>query len=281
MPFKLHPSGYCTYYEYQDNGNLKQREPCPVCRRVAGHSHTCINFVYDETKGKSSRPKLFDAAAVLWARYQEKSFITFTLPSLDLGVYQSRVSDDKTGDLAIGRAYSKTLEAWSIAKKRSGSNLSYVWVAEAQMKRKARYGGIGDIHYHLMVNHRLKSDKGRVVDPDTLQWLQDLWCKHVGVEAKNCVDVQPIPDSANCIPAYLSKYMGKGTQRMIMSRRFAATRDLTRFKPVDLVSLPDADLIRTVEFTTPSGHVVQAHYYNTRQVLESYGAAMIAEHDLR
>jgi hypothetical protein len=119
-----------------------------------------------------------------------------------------------------------------------------------------------------------------VVDSDTLQWLQDLWCKHVGVSAKNCVDVQPIPDTANCIPAYLSKYMGKGSQRMILSRRYAATRDLTRFKPVDLTGLPDAELIRTVEFTTPSGHIVQSHYFNTREVLELYGSAMIAEHDL-
>jgi len=277
MPFSLHPSGYCVWFNESSTENLIQGFPCPDCKRIAGHSIECPAFVYREDKGKSSRPKLFNATSILWAKSQEKSFITFTLPSLDTGTYQRDADCPLTGDLILATKFSKVLEAYAIREKRRGSRLSYTWVAEAQMKRMEKYGGIGDLHYHLIVNKRIKEDGGRLCDKETLMWLQNLWCEHVGVSAKNCVHVDPLPDGINSIPSYVSKYLGKGSQRMILSRQFAASRDLTRFKPIQLRSLPECDLIQQYECVTPTGYEVQVNFFNTRQVLELYGSDMAFE----
>lgn len=277
MPFSLHPSGYCVWFSESNGNNLTPGYPCPDCNRIAGHSVGCPAFVYREDKGKSSRPKLFNATSILWAQSKERSFITFTLPSLQNGIYQKGVDCPDTGDLAIARKFSKTLEAYSLREKRRGSPMSYTWVAEAQMSRQAKYGGIGDLHYHLIVNKRIKEDGGRLADPDTLNWLQNLWCSHIGVDSNNCVHVDPLPDGIDSIPSYVSKYLGKGSQRMILSRQFQCSRDLSRFKPITLKQLPDCKLIRSHNSVTPSGFEVSMHYFKTSEVLEQYGLHMLAE----
>lgn len=280
MPFSLHPSGYCAYFSEYYSDNLVTGRPCPLCGRIAGHSRSCPSWKYDETKGKTSRPKLFDCTSVLWARSPQKNFITFTLPSLAGGIYQRDPDCPETGDLIITGKFSKVLEAYALRSKRAGDKLSYAWVSEAQTKRSLKFGGSGDIHYHLIVNKQLKDDRGKVTDKNTLFWLQNLWCEHVGVHAKNCVHVDPLPDYINSTPAYLSKYLGKGTQRMILSRRFNASRDLTKFKPVTLSNLPDCELMGSYDYTTPTGYEMTVRYYNTREVLECYGSAMLAESEL-
>lgn len=214
---------------------------------------------------------------MLWAKNQDKSFITFTLPSKDAGTYQSSARCNTTGDLAVTEKFSKVLEAWSLRQKRSRTPLSYVWVAEAQMKRQQKFGGIGDLHFHLVANVKIKAMNGRVVDHELLTWLQNLWCEHIGVQARNCVHVDPIPDHINSIPGYLTKYLGKGTPRMIMSRKFAASRDLTRYKPITLRSLPAADLVGSFDVTTKTGYEISLNFFNTRQVLEEFGGAMAEE----
>jgi hypothetical protein len=74
------------------------------------------------------------------------------------------------------------------------------------------------------------------------------------------------------VPAYLSKYLGKGVERAIISRRYQATQDLSKFVPIKLNRLPDdLDLIRESTFTTPNGFDVCQRYYNTAQTLEMYG----------
>lgn len=234
----------------------------------------CPFFVYDKRESTNSRGKLFDAVSVLWALSPEKSFITFTLPSLAGGVYQGSPTCIVSGDIAIGQMFSRTLEAWKVKEKRRGVDLQYVWVAEAQMKRQQKYGGCGDIHYHLVVNKKLKNDRGWFVDRETFIWLQNNWCEQVHVKADNCVHVDPIPDGASSIPSYLSKYMGKGEQRAIVSRKFQATQNLTKYKPIKLSTPPDLDIIREVTFTTPSGFDVVSRYYNTREILEQYAEAM-------
>lgn len=286
MPFKLHPSGFCTWFNYSTS-NLLRGEPCAFCNRVAGHSINCVNFIYDETNGKSSRPKLFNAASILWAKEAKKNFVTFTLPSMASeisnrfnGTYQRDADCPDTGDLRLAEKFSKTLEAWKKRVTRSGGTFSYVWVAEAQMKRKKKYGGIGDLHFHLVVNQQIKNDHGRVTDLETLQWLTSIWCSHIGATSKNCIHVDPLPDRANSIPAYLSKYLGKGSQRMVLSRKFNCSRDLSRFKPITLSCLPDATLIRQNAYTTPGGYEVCTNYFNTSEVLELYGGAMLEEFEV-
>jgi hypothetical protein len=258
--------------------NLIRGTKCPVCNRVSGHAITCEFFKFDETKGKTSRPKLFDAAAVLWGKSPKKNFLTFTLPSLSDKTYQRDYDCPGTGDLVLASKFSKVLEAYSLRCKRQGNRLSYVWVSEAQMERKEKYGGIGDLHYHLVINQEIKNDRGKLVDVVTLNYLQDLWNSHIGIAASNSLDIQPLPPGIISIPPYISKYMGKGSQRMILSRRFGATRDLTKFKAISLRNLPiDLDLISSQEFVAPNGYETSLHYFNTRQTLELYGGAMIDE----
>lgn len=274
MPFKLHPSGYCVWYEDKTRHNLKTGTPCIFCNRIAGHSLTCPAFVYDEERGKSSRVALFDAAAVLWAANSDRSFITFTLPSLEGGTYQRDVDCPETGDIKIAAKFSTVLEAFKVKMKRAGKKLSYVWVSEAQMKRKEKFGGVGDIHYHMVANVKMKDDRDRFIDFELFNWIQSRWCDAVGVYSNNSVDVKPLPDSIDSVPAYLAKYFGKGSQRMILSRRFGCTRDLSRFKPIDLVNAPELDLIVQNEVMTANGYEVVNNYYRTRETLEVYGSAM-------
>ncbi len=283
MPFRLHPSGYCAYYNESSSENLVPGKSCIFCGRVAGHAHDCPDFLTypgdgreaKQIAGSTSRGSLFNAVSVLWHKSRVKSFITFTLPSLQDGTYQRSPECELTGDLAITQKFSKVLEAYSLRVKRAfGEKMSYVWVSEAQMQRQEKFGGCGDIHFHLVINQDLKNNAGRFVDYETFVWLQSLWCKHIGVDANNCVHVDNIPDELSSIPAYLSKYLGKGSQRRIMSRRFAASRDLTKYKPVTLQDFPGGvDLVRSVE-KQADGFKYVMHYFNTSQVLDTYGAHM-------
>ena len=289
MPFKLHPSGYCCYFS-DSTKNLIAGCACRYCKRVAGHALDCPDYKAKEPKHTSSRSQLYNAVSVLWAKNNGTNFYTFTLPSSEGGTYQRATDCPVSGDLAIAEKFSKVLEAWSVRVKRSGRKLSYVWVAEAQTKRQLKFGGVGDIHFHLVASEQVKAGafymkegkkRYRMTDQNTFDWLQSLWCSHVGVNAANCVDVDYIPPAVNSIPAYLSKYMGKGTQRKILSRQFAATRDLSRFRPVTLVDLPqDCELIKTTDLVFDSGFELTQYYYRTSDVLELYGHHMARESEL-
>lgn len=290
MPYRLHPSGYCAVFGETSQENLVPGKPCIFCGRVAGHANDCPDFVTYPfggqsntviASGKSSRGSLYNAVSILWHRSRVKSFVTFTLPSLDHGTYQYLPDCEQTGDLAVTRMFSKVLEAWAVRVKRLyGEKLSYVWVSEAQMKRQEKFGGCGDLHFHLVVNQRIKADDKTVVDMETLQWVQDLWCKHVGASSNNCVHFDPIPDNVNSIPSYLAKYLGKGTQRRILSRRFGCSRDLSELKPITLNHAPqDVGLVRAVTKKIDESFSVTTEFYNTRDVIEKYGKYMAAESD--
>jgi hypothetical protein len=207
-------------------------------------------------------------------RTKGTNFYTFTLPSLDSGVYQRSSTCQETGDIAIAAKFSKVLEAWSMRVKRQGRKLNYVWVAEAQTKRQEKFGGIGDIHFHLVASERVKGKYG-VTDKETLNWLQSLWCEHVGATATNCLHVDYITPQVNSMPAYMSKYMGKGSQRKILSRTYQASRDLSAIKPIKLNELPKGvDLVNQKDMYFDNGFEVTAYYFNTGQVLEVYGSDM-------
>lgn len=299
MPFNLHPSGFCSWSSDHSKVNLIPGRACPVCNRIAGHASFITNknslyfekpcplFKMENKTASSSRGKLFDCVSVLWAMNANKSFFTFTLPSLENGTYQRDPLCSTTGDLEVGKMFSRTLEAWKRKEQREnpGQRFSYVWVSEAQKKRQEKFGGCGDIHYHLVVNRKFKNDfkgsNGKFnftsnESFDRFQWIQENWCKQVGVYADNAVHIDPIPDFANSIPAYMSKYMGKGQDRAIVSRRFQATQDLTRYATVKLNTLPDdITLINEKVITTPDGFDICTRYFNTREVLELYGHHMI------
>lgn len=157
-------------------------------------------------------------------------------------------------------------------KRRNKGKFSYVWISEAQMKRQKKYGGIGDIHWHLLTNQRID-----------IKWLQSCWNGYFpGTTSKNSVDVQLIPKMVDSIPAYLCKYLGKGSQRRIFSRRFNCSRDLSRMVPIHVSTLPgDLQPITATFVTTPTGHEVAQYYFNTGDVLELYGAYMIDEKDYK
>jgi len=304
MPFNLHPSGFCSWSSDNAKQNLIPGKTCPVCNRIAGHSSKITNelslyfgkpcpfFHLDKKIATSSRGKLFDAVSILWAQNPNKSFVTFTLPSLENGTYQKNPMCDKTGDIEVGKMFSRTLEAWKKKEHRKNPNqkFSYVWVSEAQTKRQEKFGGCGDIHYHVIVNRKFKNDfhdkKGKFnfVNMEAFrefEWLQNNWCNQVKVTSNNCVHVDPLPDYANSIPAYVSKYLGKGQDRAIVSRRFQATQDLTKFATITLDNLPDdITLINEKVLTTPDGFDICTRYFNTREVLEMYGHHMLTQSTL-
>jgi hypothetical protein len=273
MPFVLHPSGYCTFYHESSKNNLVRGAPCPVCKKVAGHKPTCPNYDKDKTDTlKSSRSKLFDATSVLWYRGFNNggiNFFTFTLPSRS-GERTFQISADctQTGDLKVTEQFSKLLEGISIKQKRDGQKFSYVWVSEAQMSRQKKFGGIGDIHFHLVTDSFIP-----------VNWCTDYWSSLVANlqpidYAKSSVHVDSIPNSVNSIPGYLTKYMGKGAQRRILSRRFSCTRDLSSYIPIKFSTLPSGTLVRENHTLTPTGYEVSTYYYDTSEVLANYGELM-------
>lgn len=292
MPFVLHPSGYCAWYNESSGGNLLIGTACPVCHKVAGHHFTCKFFKHEEQTGSNSRPKLYNATSLLWHKSQSIKFFTFTLPGATVesvcdckvcrsgnnneritakGVFQTTATCELTGDLAVTAKFSMLLENISVnVKRNSGEKFSYVWVSEAQMKRQKKFGGIGDIHYHLVTD--------AYVD---IRWLQAAWSNHTG-HSKNSVDVQSIPKNVRSIPAYLVKYLGKGSQRFIYSRRFSCSRDLSSMVPVHMRFLP-TDLVPISEkiITQPNGYETCLRYYNTSEIIERFGKVMHLEKDFK
>ena len=143
------------------------------------------------------------------------------------------------------------------------------------MTRQKNYGGIGDIHFHLICNREFKNSYGQLNDRQTLVWLQSLWCSHVGANANNCLHIDPIPSQILSIPSYLVKYFNKGSQRPILSRQYSCSQELSAFKPITLNNLPNLDLISKHDYVTPSGFESTLYYFNTNETLDLYGVDML------
>jgi hypothetical protein len=273
VPFVLHPSGYCVWFNENSGGNLITGAACPICRRTAGHHPECLYYKDSDVTGASSRPKLYNATSILWAKNPVVYFITFTLPSRPgLKTYQASPRCPDTGDLAVTSKFSQCLDAIRLHVKRKKKNqrISYTWVAEIQMKRKAKYGGPGDLHFHLVTDQRLP-----------VKWLRALWhgyfpdCNNT---SGGGVDIKVIPTGVDSVPAYLAKYLGKGSDRRLFCRRFARSRDLSSLVPVHLSALPASlEPIRTTIVSQANGYETALYYFNTREILEEYGAAMMDE----
>lgn len=280
MPFKLHPSGYCIWYE-DNSKNLIQGSPCLFCKRTAGHKWDCPQYKEKPT-GASSRTSFFNAASVLYASGEAKSFWTFTLPSKPgRKFYQLKSTCPETGDLQVAQAFSKTLHYIQKRAKRGGWKFLYTWVSEAQTERKKKYGGIADIHYHLICNVDVKNEANKFYSDESkkdFEAIQLHWCTGVGVYSNNAVHVDSLPAGVNSVPAYLTKYLGKGACRTIISRRFAASRHLTRFKPITLNSVPEhLTLLHESEVTTGRGYNLPQRFYKTTEILEEYGHLFLEE----
>jgi len=134
-----------------------------------------------------------------------------------------------------------------------------LWVAEAQQERQEKFGGIGDIHFHLITNAYIP-----------IKWITAAWSKLLGADSKSCVHVDHIPGHVNSVPNYLAKYFGKGVQRKILSRRFSCTRDLSGVSPIKLKRLPEGTLLKHKTYTTKQGFEINFYYYDTGEVLANY-----------
>lgn len=275
MPFVLHPSGYCVWFNDKSKGNLITGEACPICKRTAGHHYQCLHYKQKETTGASSRPKLYNAISVLWVRSPSCKFITFTLPSRPgEKTYQVSPHCEKTGDLAVTRIFSKMLHAIKARIERSSPpngvrKFSYVWTSEAQMKRQEKFGGVGDLHFHLVTNSFIP-----------IAWLQSTWASYFpgSEENRNAVHVEKIPLGIKSIPAYLVKYLGKGSPRQIFSRRFGSTRDLSALVPIQVKTLPASlQPITAKMFTRPDGYEVTSYCFDTSEILRLYSPYMVDE----
>jgi len=280
MPFKLHPSGYCVWFE-DNSSNLIHGAPCLFCKRAAGHKWDCPAYKEKPT-GKSSRTSFFNAASVLYASGEAKSFFTFTLPSRNgRKYYQLKSTCPETGDLAVTASFSKTMHYIQKRCKRAGFKFLYTWVSEAQTERKKKYGGIADIHYHLICNVDLKNEANKFYCDESKQDFEAIqlhWCTSIGAHSNNCVHVDSLPTGVNSVPSYLAKYLGKGSSRTIISRRFAASRALTRFKPITINSIPDhLTLLHESEITTGRGYNLPQRFYKTTEILEEYGHLFLEE----
>lgn len=277
MPFVLHPSGYCVWYNDKAKGNLITGERCPLCGRTAGHHHDCLYFKETGSTGASSRPKLYNAISVLRElSTADMYFYTFTLPSRPgEKTYQISPHCRDTGDLFVTATFSKMLEAIAARIRRGArpnetKKFSYAWVAEAQMQRQAKFGGIGDLHFHLVTNQRLD-----------ITWVQATWSAYFNTpDNRHSVHADSIPRQINSIPAYLAKYMGKGSPRRIYSRRYSSSQDLSAFRPITLNALPsDLQPIRQRQIAQATGYEVWVSYFNTEAVLQRYGRVMRQEHE--
>lgn len=273
----MHPSGYCVWFNDKSVGNLITGEVCPHCKRTAGHKYTCQNFTESETPGASSRPKVYNAVAILYHRSTNLNFITFTLPSKPgRQTYQVSPYCEDTGDLAVTKIFSKMMEAIAVKVKRSArpnqvSKFSYVWCSEAQMERQAKFGGVGDLHFHLVTNQYID-----------IQWLQATWSAYFPdcQDHRNSVHLEPIPPGINSVPAYMAKYMGKGSCRRIYSRRYGCSRDLSALVPIRLNHLPDSlQAITQKIYTQANGYESVCYYFNTAEILARYGRFMSDEKD--
>jgi hypothetical protein len=205
----------------------------------------------------------------LWYQSQSLNFFTFTLPSWEgYKIYQLSPECCVTGDIAVTAKFSKLLESVAVNIKRkksklwrkwNGGKFSYLWVAEAQQERQEKFGGIGDIHFHLITNAYIP-----------IKWITAAWSNLLGADSKSCVHVDHIPGHVNSVPNYLAKYFGKGVQRKILSRRFSCTRDLSGVAPIKLKRLPEGTLLKHKSYTTKQGFEINFYYYDTGEVLANY-----------
>lgn len=210
----------------------------------------------------SSKTDFFNRIQQLYNRKTHLNLITLTLPSLfNSGIFQQSNDCSYTGDKVVTECLSKFLEALSIKLKRERNfDLSYIWVAERQNERRSKFGGVGDIHFHIVTNLVVKrsqyipeAKKERVLfmDKKLIDWIARDWCKTLGVkfDSTNCIDVRFIHKNMGSVCNYVAKYLSKRDPLSIpiLSRKFASSKDLVKIRPIHSDELPDVSLYRIHE----------------------------------
>lgn len=152
------------------------------------------------------------------AETEFKCFMTVTFDPSSLQPWQLNSDGSVRHDFAkykfkkylnsISHSYSRK----SLKSGRLSDRLSYVWVAEIQLKTTK------NIHFHVLLNQR-----------PPVKWLTSLWS-----QAKNSIDVRSI-NNLNHASCYLRKYMEK-EKSIIQGNRYGITQCLREsMQPVKTV----------------------------------------------
>jgi hypothetical protein len=148
---------------------------------------------------RSRRAKFYNVVSCLHYHSEIKTFWTFTVPEIQNNYEQT--------DKFFSKQFQKLLENLTLRHKRGVKNgfENFVWVCEAQNR--------GNIHFHLVTSSKYLDVK----------YINDYWCKLIGQQSKNAVDVQNlqktyidkksglrVDNRIRNISAYFAKYMSKG-----------------------------------------------------------------------
>lgn len=249
MPFSLHTSGLCAW---SDPTNLKPGE--------GGYQ----GF----GSSRSRRSVFFDRSSVLWYKYPDLTFFTFTLPKQ---IHDDRYYSSKLSMLLEN--YRTRFKRNGIASKKNvrGGIKDYVYCAEVQKQRT----DFQAIHFHLLTHAYID-----------IKEINSYWCDLIGQSSRNAVDVQHVPQNIQSIPAYMCKYFTKQTyrdtsgqiqkMRPVQCKSFNASQGL-KLQPVTLDHPPGIPLY-TQSFTVQDGkekREINLRYYNTREILDTFFAEQI------
>jgi len=234
MPFKIHPSGLCTWFDASN-----QPEPGKGGRQAFG-------------KFRSRRSVFFNRASILWYKYPKLNFFTFTLKE------QNNVDTFYTGK------FSMLLENYRQRFKRNSPDgfENYVWVAEVQKR--------GAIHFHLLThayvpikglqnywNDLVEQTSRNSVDvqhvPDSINSVPAYMCKYFTKQT------------------YRTKSGLLKSLRTLECRSFGSSAGL-KFDSVTLEAPPGKPLSTFTKIIERNGERVEVDfsYYNTRFIIDNF-----------
>jgi len=296
--FSIRVSGKVSYYNAE---NLKKAQKAAE----TGTAFFMQNDFLDRKHGifkqkkqpnqhrKTNKNDFFDRCSQLYMdkvpTKKQFNLITLTLPSLSHGIYQKSNDCEHTGDKITTANLSRLLESLTIKIQREQSiKISYVWSAERQQERKLKYGGIGDIHFHIFTNLTIKKgyyDKAAgkyytsFMDKELLSWMQKSWCELLNVPtANNCIDVRPISGNMESVVSYIAKYLSKEKSDIpIISKKWSSSKDIVKLRPVKSTALPEAKLYRIHEnefIDKKTGEVIKipCYYFDSYEIKKQYFA---------
>jgi hypothetical protein len=294
--FSIRVSGKVSYYNAE---NLKKAQKAAQ----TGSAFFMQNDFLDRKHGilkqkkepnkhrKTNKNDFFDRCAQLYMdkvpTKKQFNLITLTLPSISHGIYQKSNDCELTGDKFITANLSRLLESLTLKIQRDrGIKISYVWSAERQHERKIKFGGVGDLHFHIFTNLTIKKgffDKAAgkyyntFLDGDLLAWLQKNWCELLNVPtANNCIDVRPISGNMESVVSYIAKYLSKEKSEIpIISKKWSSSKDLVKLRPVKSNALPDCKLYRIHEnefIDRKTGEVIKipCYYFDSYEIKEKF-----------
>jgi len=294
--FSIRVSGKVSYYNAE---NLKKAQKAAQ----SGAAFFMQNDFIDSQHGiikqkkppkqqkKTNKNDFFDRCAQLYMdkvpTKKQFNLITLTLPSLTGGIYQNANDCPETGDKITTANLSRFLESLTLKIYRERNiKISYVWSAERQHDRRAKFGGVGDLHFHIFTNLTIKKgyyDKPAAkyyttyLDRELLSWMQKSWCELIRVPmTNNCIDIRPISGNMESVVSYIAKYLSKEKSDIpILSKKWSSSKDLKRLRPVKSTVLPECKLYRihNNEFTDlKTGEVITmpCYYFDSYEIKNQF-----------